>query len=106
MRILLDGCVPKHLAKELTEYEVSTVHEMGWSNLDDGPLLDAMDGRFEILVTVDKSIPKQQRIANRSFAVVVLRARTNRLAELIHCVPELRSLLSKLKSGQAQEITC
>ena len=66
MRILLDGCVPKRLAKKLAEYEVGTVHEMGWSDLDDGPLLDVMAGDFDVLITVDKSIPKQQRIAGRS----------------------------------------
>jgi len=27
---------------------------MGWGDLDDGPLLDVMAGRFDVLVTVDK----------------------------------------------------
>jgi len=43
---------------------------MGWADLDDGPLLDAMVERFDVLVTVDKSLPKQQRIDNRPLAVV------------------------------------
>jgi len=49
MRVLLDGCVPKHLAKELSVHEVQTVPEMGWGDLDDGPLLDVMAGRFNVL---------------------------------------------------------
>jgi hypothetical protein len=53
---------------------------MGWADLDDGPLLDVMAERFDVLVTVDKSLPKQQRIDDRPLAVVVLRAKTNRLA--------------------------
>jgi len=37
---------------------------MGWADRDDGPLLNAMAGHFDVLVTVDKSLPKQQRIDN------------------------------------------
>jgi hypothetical protein len=56
---------------------------MGWADLDDGPLLDAMAQHFEVLVTVDKNLPEQQRISDRPLAVVVLRAKTNRLADLL-----------------------
>jgi hypothetical protein len=34
---------------------------MGWADLDDGPLLDAMTGRFDALVTVDKNLLEQLR---------------------------------------------
>jgi len=43
---------------------------MGWADLDDGPLLNAMADRFDVLVTVDKNLPKQQRIDNRPLAVI------------------------------------
>ena len=66
MRVLLDGCVPKGLAKELSGFDVRTAPEMEWGDLDDGPLLDIMEGRFDVLVTVDKNLPTQQRIADRS----------------------------------------
>ena len=104
MRVLLDGCVPKRLANELTEHEVKTVPEMGWADLDDGPLLDAMSGCFDVLVTVDKGLPKQQRLDNRSFAVFVLRARTNRLVDLLPLVPALRRAIGELRPGQVREL--
>jgi hypothetical protein len=72
--------------------------------LDDGPLLAAMDGRFDALITVDKSLPKQQVIATRSFAVVLLRARTNRLADLVPLVPELLAALSSARPGMVLEV--
>ena len=50
MRILLDACVPRRLANELSGHEVRTVPEMGWADLDDGLLLDAMAGLFDTLV--------------------------------------------------------
>ena len=78
--------------------------EMGWADLDDGPLLDAMAERFDVLVTVDKSLPKQQRIGNRPLAVVILRAKTNRLADLLPHVPALRALLQTVRPGEVHEI--
>lgn len=78
---------------------------MGWTDLDDGPLLDIMAGRFDVLVTVDKSLPKQQRVNNRPVAVVVLRAKTNRLADLLPHVPSLRAVLGTLRPGQVYELS-
>lgn len=105
MRVLLDGCVPSRLAGELPAHEISTAPEMGWADLDDGPLLDAIAERFDVLVTVDKSLPKQQRIDNRPLAVVVLRAKTNRLTDLLPHVPRLRAVLENARPGQVYEIS-
>ena len=77
---------------------------MGWADVDDGPLLDAMAGLFDVLVTVDKSLPKQQRLSQRPFAVVVLRAKTNRLADLLPLIPALRATLKRLRPGQVREV--
>jgi predicted nuclease of predicted toxin-antitoxin system len=79
MRVLLDVCVPKRLARELPKHEVQSATDLGWGDLDDNPLLDAMGTDFDALVTVDKNLPKQQRLDHRAFGVVVLRAKTNRL---------------------------
>jgi predicted nuclease of predicted toxin-antitoxin system len=104
MRILLDACVPRRLANELPGHEVRTVPEMGWADLDDGPLLDAMAGLFDALVTVDKNLPKQQRVRNRLFGIVVLRAKTNRLADLLPLVAALRAALEELRPGDVREL--
>jgi len=95
--------VPSRLAGELQDHEVNTAPKMGWADLDDGPLLDAMAERFDVLVTVDKSLPKQQRIDNRPLAVVVLRAKTNRLVDLLPLAPKLRAVLENARPGQVYE---
>lgn len=97
--------MPSRLAAELPGHEVRTLPEMGWADLDDGPLLDIMAGRFDVLVTVDKSLPKQQRVNNRPVAVVVLRAKTNRLADLLPHGPSLRAVLGTLRPGQVYELS-
>jgi hypothetical protein len=77
---------------------------MGWAGLDDGPLLNAMEGKFDALVTVDKSLPKQQRLSSRPFGVIVLRAKTNRLSDLLPLVSPLLSALEVLRPGEVREV--
>src|SRR5947208_637701 len=105
MRVLLDACVPKGLRRSLPGYEVQTAHEAGWGDLDNGDLLDAMQGLFDVLVTVDKRLPSQQHIKGRSLGVAVLWANSNRLADLLPLVPALLAALSVLKPGTVEEIT-
>ncbi|MCF6199501.1 MAG: DUF5615 family PIN-like protein [Hyphomicrobiaceae bacterium] len=104
MRILLDACVPKRLARELAGHEVFTAHDMGWGDLDDGPLLDVMAEEFDIFLTVDKGIPAQQKLDHRSFAIIVLRAKSNRLSDLVPLVPALEVQLGSIEPGIVYEI--
>lgn len=104
MRVLLDACVPKGLVNHLSGHEVRHAPEMGWGDLDNGDLLDAMAGRFDVLVTVDKGIPEQQRISGRPIRVAVLRAKTNRLQDLLPLVPRLLASLQGIELGTAHEI--
>ncbi len=105
MRVLLDACVPKRLGKELAGHQVRTVPEMDWADRDDGPLLEVMTGHFDALVTVDKSLPKQQNLKMRPFGVIVLRAKTNRLTDLLPLIPALRIALEEVRPGEVRELT-
>lgn len=102
MRVLLDACVPRTLRAKIIGHVVSTAPEMGWGDLDNGDLLDAMADQFDALITVDKRLPKQQYVANRSFGVVVLRARSNRLADLLPLIDELDITLAGLQPGEVK----
>jgi predicted nuclease of predicted toxin-antitoxin system len=105
MRILLDACVPRGLRDRLSGHEVRTAHEMGWGDLNNGALLAAIAGRFDALVTVDKHLPRQQRIEGRPFGIVVLRARSNRLADLLPLIPGLLAALPSLRPGGVLEVS-
>jgi len=105
MRVLPDSCVPRRLVGSLPEHQVRTAPEFGWGDLDDGPLLDAMAGSFDALVTVDRALVKQQRIADRPFAIMLLRARSNRLADLLPLVPRLIETLRAARPGRVYEVS-
>jgi hypothetical protein len=106
LRILLDACVPQGLRHSILADEVVTAHHMGWSDLDNGALLDAVGDRFDVLITVDRGLPRQQHLAGRPICVVVLRAPSNRLADLLPLVDELHIALTRATAGAVVEVPC
>jgi predicted nuclease of predicted toxin-antitoxin system len=105
MRVLLDACVPKGLRRSLQGHEVRTAPEMGWGDLDNGDLLDVMGGLFDALVTADQRLPRQQHIQGRPLGVVVLRAKSNRLSDLLPLVSDLLAALSSLEAGVVKDVS-
>jgi hypothetical protein len=72
MKILFDQGTPVPLRLSLSSHAVSTAHEMGWSELDNGNLLAAAEEAFDVLVTTDRNLRHQQNLARRELAILVL----------------------------------
>ena len=73
MRVLFDQGTPVPLRDSLTEHDVSTAHERGWSTLKNGALLDIAETEgFAVLVTTDTNLKYQQNLKGRRIAIVVL----------------------------------
>jgi hypothetical protein len=105
MRILLDECIPRPLKRKLADYEIRTVVEMEWSGKKNGELLKLMGQEgFTILLTTDQNLRYQQNLEQAGVAVVVLVARSNRLPDLVPLIPDVRSVLSTIASGQVIEV--
>jgi predicted nuclease of predicted toxin-antitoxin system len=100
VRLLLDECVDRRLARDISGHEVATVVDLGWAGVRNGALLARAAGQFDVFVTVDRNLAFQQRIDNLPFAVVVLRARTNRLVDLKPLIPLLLQLLPNVRPGE------
>jgi len=73
VRILFDQGTPVPLRDLLTQHEISTAYERGWSKLRNGDLLDAAEREgFELLLTTDSNLRHQQNLGARRIAIVVL----------------------------------
>ena len=72
---------------------------MGWAMIKNGDLLSLAEKHFDVFVTVDRNLSFQQNLVSFTIAVVVLRARTNRLADLRPLVPNLLAVLPSVKLG-------
>ena len=69
------------MGRDLTSHEVRTAPQSGWASLKNGELLRRAQAEFDVFITTDQNLEHQQDIRSFSIAVVVLRAKTNRLSE-------------------------
>ncbi len=99
MRVLLDECVPRKLRRELTEHEVVTVTEHGWSGIKNGKLLALAETEFDVFITVDQNLKYQQNLQAFSIGIILLVAINNRLKTLLPLMPKAREALENIKAG-------
>jgi predicted nuclease of predicted toxin-antitoxin system len=104
MRVLLDECLPRKLGRLLADHEVQTVQQSGWSSLRNGELLDRASHQFDVLITIDSSIPFQQNLDTTRMALVVLSAQTNRIEDVAPLVPQILDALQTIKPGDVVRI--
>jgi hypothetical protein len=99
VRVLIDECVDWRLERDLVGHEVRTARQMGWATVRNGELLALASREFDAFVTVDRNLSFQQNLPSVSIAVFVLRARTNRLADLRPLVPDVLARLAGATPG-------
>lgn len=99
MKVLVDECVDWRLSRDIVGHEVKTARQMGWSTIKNGELLALAAKDFDVFVTVDRNLSFQQNLSAFTIAVIVLRAASNRLADLQPLVPELLALIRTAKRG-------
>jgi predicted nuclease of predicted toxin-antitoxin system len=104
MRLLLDECIDRRLARELIDHEVKTVPQMGWAGIKDGQLLNLAASEFDVFITVDRNLSFQQNLPKFDIAVVVLQAQSNRLADLKPLAPQILAILEEAAKGQTTVI--
>ena len=102
MKILLDECLPRKLKQQFADHECYTVPEAFLSGKKNGELLAIAERQgFEIFLTMDKGLEYEQNLAGRQIAVILLRAKSNRLAALI---PLAEACIERMRSVQPGEI--
>ncbi len=101
MHILIDACLPVQFKDHLPWNNVKTTRELQWHTFKNGDLLKVAEKNFDVFVTMDKNIPNQQYLSNFNIAVIILRAKTNRLEDLLPMIPEISKQLTEAKQGTA-----
>ncbi len=106
LRVLFDAQIDKKFKKSITGYRVWTARDQSLQEFLDGALLDVIEQRkFDVLVTMDKSLQFENRLQGRSFGVILLRAKSNRIADLLPLVPALLLAITEVKPGEVIEIS-
>jgi predicted nuclease of predicted toxin-antitoxin system len=101
MKILLDECLPVDLRHSFPGHEAHTAQWAGLKGRKNGELLRAAEmAGYEVLLTVDQGIPHQWSSMDRRIALILLRAPTNQLEDLLPAVGAIRQAVDTIQPGQ------
>ncbi|MGH9411184.1 MAG: hypothetical protein ACRD1V_17215 [Vicinamibacterales bacterium] len=104
MRILFDQGTPVPLRTLLVGHAVDTAYERGWSRLANGDLLHAAEAAsYDVFITTDQNLPRQQRLAGRRLAILVLP--TTRWPEIQRHASEIVAAVASVQPGECRELT-
>ena len=96
---MLDENLPRLLARELPEFNVLTVAEVGWAGTKNGQLLKLAASEFDVLVTADRNLPHQQNTRSLKLGVVVLVAGSTKLDDLRTLAAQISEAVANVETG-------
>jgi hypothetical protein len=100
LRVLLDECLDRRIARDIIGPEVRTVPQMGWAGIKNGELLKLAEVDFDVFVTVDRNLAFQQDLGKLLIGIIVIKAVSNRYVDLEPFVPSILSSLSVLSGNR------
>ncbi len=105
MKVLLDENLPHKLRAHLVQHETVTVAYLGWGGLKNGELLTVAEhAGFEVFVTGDRALARQQNLGARKIANVPLSA--NNWPIIKNHVARVASVIDTARSGSFVRVEC
>ncbi len=105
MRLLLDECVPRKFRNMLPGHDCRTVPEEGLAGKKNGDLLSlAEKSGFEVFLTLDRGIEYEHNLQGRIIAIILIRAKTSRLSDLLPHSPEILRVLRSIHPGDLVKV--
>jgi hypothetical protein len=101
MRILIDECIDERFRNSFPAHDCQTARYAGLAGLKNGDLLTAAEtAGFDVFLTVDQGFEYQQNLTARKVAIVIFRAKSNRLKDLLSLVPACLAHMKSIQPGQ------
>ncbi len=105
MRVLLDECVPRKFRNSLAGHDCRTVPEEGLAGKKNGePLSLAEKSGFQAFVTIDRGLEYEQNLKQRTLAIILVRAKSNRLADLLPYSADILRALESIQPGELLKV--
>jgi hypothetical protein len=103
MKVLFDQGTPVPLRRYLHPHDVDTATERGWSQLQNGDLLDhAEASQYDAFITTDMNLRYQQNLSKRVIRILVLS--TTSWPRIRNQVEDIKKALDDLKEGGYVEL--
>ena len=102
MKILLDENIDVNFRHLLIWHDVFTVDFMGWKGIRNGDLLRAaIQDKFDAVLTMDKTIPKEQYLQQFDIILAILSPAKNTPNYIKELAPIILDKLPTAKKGKA-----
>ena len=107
-RILVDECINPRLATRLRtslpRASVDTVRALGWAGQKDHVLIQRIEGRYDVFLTIDKGFEFEHDLRQLSFGIIVLTAANNQMPSYERLLEELVRQIKLLSPGHAVHV--
>ncbi len=101
MKILLDECLPLDFRHSFPGHDAHTVQWAGLKGRKNGELLQAAEAAgYDLLLTVDHGIPRQQSSGSLKLSIILIRTRTNQMEDLLPLAPAITKAMESIQPGQ------
>ena len=105
MKVLLDECLPLDFRHSFHDYEAHTAEWAGFKGKKNGELLrDAELAGYDVLVTVDQGVVYQQNLVGRKLSIVLIKAKTNQLEDLLPLYDVVSKAIDAIRPGQVVSV--
>ncbi len=86
-------------------HDCHTVPEEGLAGKKNGELLTlAEQSGFEVFLTLDRGLEYEQNLQGRIIAIVLIRAKSRRLVDLLPHGPEILRVLRSIRPGELAKV--
>ena len=103
MRLLFDQGTPVPLRRHLVGHSVDTAADRGWSDLDNGDLIErAEEDGYEVLITTDQNLRYQQNLSGLRLAIVVLLSTA--WPDIRLRVEKILTAVADIRPGEVKEV--
>ena len=102
-RILVDECINPRLAPRLRSglprSSVDTVRDLAWAVEKDHVLIQEIEGRFDVFVTIDRGFEFEHDLKKFSFGIIVLTTANNQMPSYERLLEELVRQIEQVSPG-------
>ncbi|MSV30518.1 MAG: hypothetical protein EXQ52_17510 [Bryobacterales bacterium] len=105
MKILLDECLPLDLRHSFPGHDAHSAQWAGLKGKKNGELLRIAElAGYDVLLTADQGMLKQQNLVGRKLSIIAVRSRTNQIEDLLPLVDPILKALTAIMPGQVVRI--
>ena len=102
-RVLIDECVPRPLQRELSAFDVRSVHEMGWAGVKNGALIELAADQFDAIFTVGREFGAAYR-GLATIGIVILEVGSTDPVKLRPHMPAVAEALVRVRPGEVRRV--